>query len=66
MKFPFTKLQVGIATTQSCDGEGLKVETANEKYINNTTTIVGEDIDLLVILIVRTQILTHTTNLNQL
>lgn len=56
--------EVGIATRQSRDdADVLIVETAIEKSINNTTIIVGEDIDLLVLLIARTQILDQPTSI---
>lgn len=55
--------EVGIATRQSRDGaDVLIVETAIEKSMNNTTIIVGEDINLLVLLIARTQILDRPTS----
>lgn len=56
--------KVGISTRQSRDdADVLIVETAIEKSINNTTIIVGEDIDLLILLIARTQILDQPTSI---
>lgn len=55
--------EVDIATRQSRDDtDVLIVETAIENSINNTTIIVGEDIDLLVLLIARTKILDQPTS----